>query len=802
MRLLFINLLCLSSFFVGFGQKVESCEYQMSGVVLDLETQAPLSFVNVQIKGTSIGTITNNEGKFEFQGLCNKEFDLEFSYIGYKRLTHHHDFHHPFMEILLAPEKYQLEGVVVEAVASENDIQTLGSIKLGQEAIQAASSKSLGDVLSQISGVSTLKTGQNVVKPIIHGLHSNRVLIMNNGIRHEFQNWGEDHAPEIDPSSADNIELVKGAATVRFGPSALGGVVLINPPDMDLSTPLRGNINLTGQSNGRAGVADVNLMKGFKWVSFMAGGSILKQGDLHAPNYQLTNTGREELGYYGGVRFHILPELDVEGYYSHFDQKLGILRGSVFGNLDDILRALQADTPLYTQPFSYDIDRPRQEVQHDLYKASARYTLKNQSFEVQYGHQKNRRKEFMVRRGDAPNINLELVTQSIDADWHHPSFGNFSGRVGFQWLKKANDNLPGTNTVPFIPNYDEKRFGGYLIETIDLGNQSFEIGARFDYMDSYIVGREPDNTIYRNTIVYRNFSATLGYERQINEHHSFRTNIGTAWRPPDVAELYRFGQHNFFIEYGLWRYTIDTTFDFVTTREGILTQEDRPVPAEVGYKWINTYTIQKPNFRTEITGYVNYIQNYIYAKPGGFTQTVRGYFVFFIYDQTDALFWGLDLASEWNHSDLFTSNFQGSYLWAKQLQPSEFFVGTPPARVGYAFNYHPRIRGFEKFTLTADLSYTFEQFQHPRILTIDEFLFAAREGIDRFQDDAEDFDIIPPPPGFFLANFMATAQIKKFGVRFQVQNIFNTSYRLYTDRMRYFADDLGRNFILSLSYKL
>jgi iron complex outermembrane receptor protein len=784
------------------GQTESDCRYSVKGVVLDLETKAPLSYVSVLIKGTTMGKVTDEEGKFEFNNLCDKEQDLEFSYLGYQDLTHHHDFHHPFIEIFLAPEQYELQGVVVEAVASENDIRTLGSVKLGQEAIQAANSKSLGDVLDQIAGVNTLKTGQNVVKPIIHGLHSNRVLIMNNGIRHEFQNWGEDHAPEIDPSSAEDIELVKGAATVRFGPSALGGVVLINPPDMDLSTPWQGNINLTGQTNGRAGIADVNLMKGFKWASFMAGGSILKQGDLRAPNYQLTNTGREELSYYGGVRFHILPELDVEGYYSHFDQKLGILRGSTFGNLDDLLRGIQADTPLYTKPFSYDIDRPRQEVQHDLYKASARYTLANQSIEVQYGYQKNRRKEFAVRRGDAPNINLELVTQSVDADWHHPSFGNFSGRLGFQWLKKANDNLPGTNTVPFIPNYDEKRFGVYLIESIDLGDQSFEIGARYDYMDSRITGREPDNTIYRNTIVYRNFTGTLGYERKINEHYTFRTNIGTAWRPPDVAELYRFGQHNFFIEYGLWRYTIDTTFDFVTTREGILTQEDRPVPAEVGYKWINTFTIEKPNFRAEITGYLNYIQNYIYAKPGGFTQTVRGYFVFFIYDQTDALFWGLDLASEWRHSDLFTSDFQASYLWAQQMNPTEYFVGTPPARLGYAFHYHPKIKGFEKFRLTADLSYTFEQFQHPRILTIEEFLFAAQEGIDRFQDDASDFDIIPPPPGFFLVNLMASTQIKKFGIRFQVQNLFNTSYRLYTERMRYFADDLGRNFILSLSYNL
>jgi len=81
----------------------------------------------------------------------------------------------------------------------------------------------------------------------------------------------------------------------------------------------------------------------------------------------------------------------------------------------------------------------------------------------------------------------------------------------------------------------------------------------------------------------------------------------------------------------------------VTTNEGILTQEDRAVPSETGYKWINTFTINRPNFRSEITGYVNYIENYIFSKAAGITSTARGPFIFNIYDQTDALFWGIDL---------------------------------------------------------------------------------------------------------------------------------------------------------------
>ncbi len=797
--IILIVVLLLQFFFLP--AQTGGCSFTIEGVVYDIETKEPLPLVNILVKGTGIGTVADENGYFKLENLCEKEYDIVFSYIGYKSTAHHHDFHHPFFEIFLAPDEFMLESIVVEAEASKSGLSSAASTKLAGKELAAVASESLGDVASQITGVNTLSTGQNIVKPVIHGLHSNRILVINNGLRHEFQNWGTDHAPEIDPSLINEIEVIKGAATVRFGPDALGGVILVSPPKMELSTPFQGSVKLTGKSNGQSGDAAVELRKGFKWLSLLGGGSYIKQGDLHAPDYQLTNTGKEEKSYYGGFRIHPLPELDIEGYYSRFDQKLGLLSGSVFGNLEDLQNAIEADTPFYTKPFSYDIVAPRQEVQHDLYKLSARYIGAKQSFALQYGRQLNKRKEFGVRRGDAPNINLELLTQSIDADWIHPSLGSISGKMGLQWLRQANDNLPGTNTVPFIPNYDSDRFGVYLIESLTSSNNTFELGVRFDIMNASITGREPDNTIYRNDIAYENFSATLGYKRQFNKHTAFRTNFGTAWRPPNVAELYRFGQHAFFIEYGLWRYTIDEKFDFITTAEGILTEEDRAVPSELGYKWINTFEVNKPDFRVEATAYINYIENFIYSKPAGLTRTPRGVFVYFIYDQTDALFWGTDLSLELDHSPQLTSSFKGSYLWSKQITNDDNFAEQPPAKISYELGFRPKIKFLEQNEFKLFCSYTFRQPQHPRILTVDEFLFAFQNGVDRFANDASDFDILAPPPAYFLANVSWRSSYKNLEWQFQIKNLFNVRYRNYTDRLRYFADELGRNVVLSLAYR-
>jgi iron complex outermembrane receptor protein len=705
------------------------------------------------------------------------------------------------MEIYLAEEQYNLEGVTVEAKKSEADLQSMNSSKLSGEKLKGIKSESLGEITSQFTGVGMLNTGQNISKPIIHGLHSNRVLVINNGIRHEFQNWGIDHAPEIDPSLSNEIEVVKGAATVRFGPDALGGVILVNPAKLKMSSPFKGNISVLGKSNGRSGETSIGLEKGFKWLSVAANGTYTKQGDLQAPRYNLTNTGKEEKSYSGRFRIHPTSEIDIEGYYSHLDQDIGILLGSTFGNLEDVERALTSDIPLFTEPFTYEIGQPRQEVSHDLFKLNGKYIGKHQSFGFQYGYQINKRKEFGLRRGDAPNIDLELRTHSLDLNWFHPKISVFSGKLGIQGLIQANDNKPGTNTVPFIPNYDQKRLGIYLIETYEWGENLLELGVRYDYLNSYIVGREPDNTIYRNDLTFQNFSSTVGFKTHFSNHHTFRTNFGTAWRAPNVAELYRFGQHSFFLEYGLWRYTINDRFDFVVTTEGILDETTRPVDPEIGYKWINTYEIQKDHFRAEFTGYVNYIKNFIMTSPGGVTRTPRGVFIYFITDQTDALFWGLDINTELEHNDIFSSQLKGSYLWAKQISKDDFFVEQPPANLQYQLSIEPKVKGLQNFRIATNLNYTFEQFQHPRILSFDDFINAYQLDINRFTGDAKDFDIIPPPKGYLLTNLSVSATWKRLDFQFAVKNVFDNSYRSYTDRLRYFADGLGRNFQVGLGYQ-
>src|SRR5690606_36446266 len=106
------------------------------------------------------------------------------------------------------------------------------------------------DIFSTLPGVSMLQTGTMIVKPVINGLHSNRILVLNNGIRQEGQQWGSEHAPEIDPFVAKDFRLIKGAEGVRYGPDAIGGVIITSPSPLPVDPHLSGELNAVYQTNG------------------------------------------------------------------------------------------------------------------------------------------------------------------------------------------------------------------------------------------------------------------------------------------------------------------------------------------------------------------------------------------------------------------------------------------------------------------------------------------------------------------------------------------------------------------------
>ncbi len=782
------------------AQDTDSCSYELKGVIVDADTKEALPYVQVNVRGTQQYLQTDINGEFHFKELCNQSNTLFISCFGYCDTTCQHFYKQgekPY--IYLKKEVISLEEVTITANRSkEKGTASISQQSISKEMLSVDPTQSLALAISEINGVTFTSTGNNVQLPVIHGLYGNRVLILNNGIKHGFQNWGTDHAPEIDVSTASRVTVIKGAAGVRFGPEALGGAVITESDPLHLKEPLKAKVGTGFQSNGHGYFINSEIAGGLKKWSYHIGANYTRVGDMHTPDYSLTNSGKEEKSVNGGLRYH-LNDLDLKVYYSYLSQNLALLRSSVAHSGTAIVRAINSEEPNIISDFSYDINQPNQLVQHHLGKVEATWRYSEDAkLTFRLGSQLNKREEYDVRRNaDLPIIDLDLITHDFQLEWKHPNWGRTNGLIGIQAFTQNNDNNPGTGTTPFIPNYNTFRYSAFVIESLVSDKNTFELGLRLDYEYNNVRGRETNQDIFRDEYSFTNLTSSIGYIRILSENTSLRSNIGTAWRTPNMAELYSFGQHGFKTSYGLLRYYYDEIENGKLRTDRVTALRESDVSPEKGYKWINEWRTRKNTSSYALTAYTHYIKNFIFYRPLAVIGTIRGPMPVFIFDQADALFIGTDFSWNQEWSSSINGTLGVSYLWSKNLEKNEPLINQPPITVDYKFAW--KMREFwnaESSLITLKPSYTLRQFQAPKTVRPEELI----GGSVVIAQESEIFDFKNAPAGYFLLDIAWQLKFGQFDAGLSIQNVFNTRYRNYLNEMRYFADEPGINFLFTINY--
>ena len=779
----------------------DSCGYTISGKILDVETKEPIPYVSVMTRDGSKGTIANEKGEFVIDSLCSKINTLFVSCYGYcDSLCEHNHQHGKVPHIYLTQKVIDVGEVTIKAQVNKKEgTESISQITIDKVELKSDPTQSLASVIEDQQGVSLTSTGTNIQLPVIHGLYGNRILILNNGLKHGFQNWGKDHAPEIDISTANKITIIKGAAGVRFGPEALGGAIIVESNPLYLKEPFYAEVSTGYQTNGKGYNSGFELGQGRKHWSYFINGNYTKIGDRNTPDYVLTNSGKEEFSTGAGVHYRT-EKIGVKAYYSLIDQNLAVLRASYAHSGRVIREAYEADRPdsSFTLPFSYVINEPNQLTQHHLAKGEVKWNYSNHAnIKFVVGQQLNRRKEFDVRRNShKPIINLDLITRDAQLEWKHPDKFELDGIFGVQYFYQDNDNNPGTGTTPYIPNYNTSRYSAFIVESKRIGEDMIEAGIRVDLEENNVRGRETNQDLFRDEYSFRNITSSIGYVKNFRRTNSFRTNLGTAWRTPNMAELFSFGQHGFKTVYGLLRYYFNEDGKLKTNR--VIPISESNVEVEKGLKYVNELKINTKFHAHTLTGYSHYILNFIYERPFGVIGTFRGPQPVFIIRQSDAFFAGFDYdwKSEW--SKQLDGIFGVSYLWSRNLSDKETLINQPPVTVSYKFSWQQKKKG--KLTYSRFIAkpfYRFEQFQAPITVTPNQLI----DGDVVITSDSEIFDFKAAPKGYFMFNIAWQFEWRKINGSVAVNNLFNTNYRDYLNEMRYFADAPGRNILFTLNYK-
>ena len=357
----------------------QNCKYTLSGKVLDPDDGAVLSGATLVVSETEAIIQTSREGVYTISNVCkntsysikvlhssceSKTFDVKISEDTKRdfKLEHHLE---------------ELNEIILEGKAYNNNTNTVLENNVSKEILERFSTGALGDALNSLSGVSSLNKGNGIVKPIVNGLHSSRIIMINNGVRMQDQEWGAEHAPNIDVNSVGRLTLVKSAGALQYGGDAMGGVIIAEALKVPVKDSLYGKTMSSLTSNGRGGVLTSTLTKSYTngWYG-TAQGSLKRFGDFEAADYVLSNTGIIEQN--ASLRLGLNKfNYGIEAYFSFFSNEIGILRASHLHGAADQVRAFDSDMPLIINDFTYNIGAPQQNVKHQLARIKVFTTIEN-----------------------------------------------------------------------------------------------------------------------------------------------------------------------------------------------------------------------------------------------------------------------------------------------------------------------------------------------------------------------------------------------------------------------------------------
>ncbi len=776
-----------------WGELYAQCTASIHGHIFQKDTKISLPEVQVRIEPLGKVLQTNIEGEFALENVCEGEYQVFLEKEGFLplqivlQLKKNEHFH---KDIFLQADNQQIASVEVLG-NMEKPLSTQTQSFLSRQELELSRGKTLGETLKNITGVYTFSTGAGISKPIIHGLHSQRIMILNNGIRQEGQQWGEEHAPEIDVFSAEQVSVIKGAAGVRYGSDAMGGVVILNPLPLPTEKKLHGKVYLIGHSNNRMGNLALQMEKAFgKGWAWRWQGSAKRGGDFRSPTYVLSNTGMQELNFAATLGVE-RKKWQAEAYFSRYDAEIGILRAAHTGNINDLTVSISRPQPWYVAPFTYEIQNPRQKIVHYLAKLSSKITLNHLGIlSLQYALQWNDRKEFDIRRGGRstiPALSLQLQTHTLDAILEHHAWKNFRGSLGLNILWQDNYNVPGTGITPLLPNFTNFSQGLFWIERFVKPAYEIEWGLRYDFRHTEVqavrnrLRLTPNYQFHWKTV-------TVGYWYRKWRNVVIKTNLATTVRPPHTAELFSQGLH-----LGIGNIQEGLLF------EGGSLNPDKPFALEKSYKWISTVQYQKNAWQWEISPYHQWIDNFIYATPTDIRLTIQGYFPVFSYVQKDVVLRGIDAMQKFYQGNWqWQSKF--SYLNAFVRKNKEAVINMPPLRWENKIAWERKSWGkLQNTSFFVNVLYVAKQNNAPRVVEPTRFGNISTEEKQQILSEGS-FDFMPAPSAYWLWSIGASTTYKGFTTNVQVENLANTIYRDYLNRWRYYANEIGRNFILQLSY--
>ena len=586
-------------------------------------------------------------------------------------------------------------------------------------------------------GVNQITTGSGISKPVIRGLSHNQVLVINDGVRQEGQQWGDEHGIEIDARSVHSIEVLKGPASLMYGSDAMGGVILMHSAPILPEGTMQGEAAAEFQSNNGLLGGTLNWRgnkHGFLWDARWSG---KWAHDYHSP----------QDGYVGGTAFREQAASAMLGYadsqilskllLSYYHMKPGMTEVGHHG---------------YTPGNAgYSITLPYQHVAHYKAVLDNSFNISSGKLIATIGYQQNRRREF--EHSEECELDMRLHTLTYDFRYIFPSISSWKFNIGAGGMWQQSTNLGEEFLIPDYKLFDIGVFATASRSFFDVLHISG--GLRFDYR--HLHSTPPaDDAEMRFTDFTRDFNAvsgSIGAIYNVSPALDLKLNVSRGYRTPSINELASNGEHE-----GTFRYEIGNA----------TLKAEESLQADLGLDFTSEYV------SGALSLFANRIDNYIYLARNGEAEDNSPVYT---YNAGDAFLMGGEarLILHLLHHLHFENAF--SYVSARQLHASadtKYLPFTPAPRLLSTLHYD--------FSLPFHGSHdnTFACFAE---LEMD---LNLRQSHVYLAGDTE-----TPTPSYTLFNLSVGTDIfladkrKLCSITLSGTNIFNRSYQSHLSRFKY-----------------
>ena len=537
------------------------------GTVTDKKDGNPIVGATISIPDLKIGVAADSNGKYAINGLPRGVYLLQITAVGYGTFSQRVDFNKTsVLDVQLQLSTMESNEIVVTGVSKATLLKRapIPIVAVSKSYIdQHSASGNVIDEVANLPGVSAVTTGPNISKPFIHGLGYNRVVTLQDGIRQEGQQWGDEHGIEVDQNSIDRIEIIKGPASLSYGSDAIGGVVnLLTPPPVP-------DGKILGYASGNYGTNN-GLISGTMRLQGNNNGLVwgTQISQKIARDYQDQHDGRVWATNFNEKDARAMIGVNKSWGYSYlnasiFDDEQAIPDGS----RDSLTRKFTkqiTDSDTYrpivpaSELNSYSIPVLHQHVQ--LYRVydNSNFSIGKGTLAVNLGWQYSHRREYThPQDASTPGLNLELHTYTYDFKYNFTIGNDVETTIGVNGMYQT--NTLGFSTDFPIPAYHQFDIGPFVVLKKSFGKLDISGGGRVDsrsfsgqaaYVDNSVpyyptlyTGPNPDanpNVSQQFQALHKDFSGFSGSAgATYNFSNSFlaKANIARGFRAPSIAEL-------------------------------------------------------------------------------------------------------------------------------------------------------------------------------------------------------------------------------------------------------------------------